>query len=507
MPTTIAKVPADYFEPPVTTGRLRRRRQRRVVALVAAVVLVSAAGLAVRHYADHLCRGFRLPDTRLTQVDGECVGWTLEEAYPFSPQLADVTTRIAAENVSARKRAEAEKRGYVRIAVLMPMTAGPAAAMTIDTIRRGLQGVFVAQVRANTGVSGTASPYVQLVLMNEGRDQTHWPQLMPALQELKAGDHPVVAVVGLGVSIPPTQDVANRLSALDLPAVGGVLTATDLNAPRLFEVSPSNEQYVTALADYRKTRPELTSALLVYDTNDDNYVRTLREAFQRQFEPYINGRLKGFIGSLGTRDAQAAVFDAIKNTVCASKVDMILYAGRDRDLPTLIDQLAARAECYRKPPVDPLVILTGSTGLNLDTTVEQKMRAGRITLIDASSSDPVSWTAGVDAPAGFKGFHTEFTKVFPAAELLDGYALGHHDAVALVVEAIRNFAEQSPGTVIGGKDVHNQIINLNEAEHPFQAAGGDLTFDNRPGRWPHGKKIALIQVPAGKSPLPSFTTP
>jgi hypothetical protein len=79
--------------------------------------------------------------------------------------------------------------------------------------------------------------------------------------------------------------------------------------------------------------------------------------------------------------------------------------------------------------------------------------------------------------------------------------------VALVVEAIRNFAEQSPGSLVSGKDLHNQIINLNEADHPFQAAGGDLTFDNRIGRWPHGKKIALIQVPAGRSPLPSFTTP
>ena len=507
MPTTIAKVPADYFEPPVTPRRRRRRRRRRVAALVAVLVLASAVGFAVWQYADHLCRGFALPDTRLTRVDGECIGWTIEEAYSFAPDLTQVTTRIAEQNVSARQRAETEHRGYVRIAVLMPMTAGTASAMTIDTIRRGLEGVYVAQQRANTSVGGTASPYLQLVMMNEGRDQTHWTDLMPALQELKTGDHPVVAVVGLGVSIPPTQALATELSRLDLPAVGGVLTATDLNAPRLFEVSPSNDQYVTALADYRRLQPGLKSALLVYDTNDDNYVRTLRVAFEKQFAPFIKGRIKGFIGSLGTHDAQAAVFDAIKNTVCASKVDMVLYAGRDRDLPTLIAQLAARAECYRRPPVDPLVVLTGSTGLNLDKTVEQTMRDGRITLIDASSSDPVTWQRGIDAPAGFNGFHAAFVKDFPAAELLDGYALGHHDAVALVVEAIRNFAEQSPGTVVSGKDVSNQIINLNEADHPFQAAGGDLTFDNKAGRWPHGKKIALIQVPAAKTSLPSFTTP
>lgn len=247
--------------------------------------------------------------------------------------------------------------------------------------------------------------------------------------------------------------------------------------------------------------------MLVYDTNDDNYVRTLRDAFQKEFEPFIKGRQKGFIGTLGTRDAQAAVFDAIKNTVCASKVDMVLYAGRDRDLPTLVDQLAARSECYRRPPVDPLVILTGSTGLNLDKSVEDKMIEGRITLIDASSSSPVTWQNGTDAPGGFAAFHAGFIKAFPATDLLDGYALGHHDAVALVVEAVRNFAEQSPGSIVGGKDVHNQIINLNEADHPFQAAGGDLTFDNAAGHWPHGKKIALIQVPAGKSSLPSYTTP
>jgi hypothetical protein len=505
--TTIAKVPADYFEPPVTPARRRRRRRRRIAAVITTVVLVAAVGAAAVQYADHLCRGFALPDTRLTQVDDECVGWTIERPYRFTDELATVTTLIAEQNVSARKRAEDQRRGYVRIAVLMPLTASATSAMTLDTIRRGLEGVYVAQVRANNAVAGTASPYVQLVLMNEGRDQTHWPELIPVLRELKTGDHPVVSVVGLGVSIPPTQAVAVELSGLDLPAVGGVLTATDLEAPRLFEVSPSNKQYVNALVDYRRLHPRLKEALLVYDTNDDNYVRTLRDAFRQQFKLFIKNRQKGFIGSLGTTDAKAAVFDAIKTYVCASKVDMLLYAGRDRDLPTLIGQLAARSECYRRPPVDRLVILTGSTGLNLDKSIEREMVDSQITLIDASSSDPIAWQAGADAPAGFKSFRTEFLKYFPATDLLDGYALGHHDAVALVTEAIRNFAEQSPGSVVAGKDVHNQIINLNEADHPFQAASGDLIFDDEPGRWPHGKKIALIEVPAGNPPLPSFTTP
>ena len=54
------------------------------------------------------------------------------------------------------------------------------------------------------------------------------------------------------------------------------------------------------------------------------------------------------------------------------------------------------------------------------------------------------------------------------------------------------------------REAANEIV---ARVHPFQAAGGDLTFDNQIGRWPHGEKIALIQVPAGRSPLPSFTTP
>jgi ABC-type branched-subunit amino acid transport system substrate-binding protein len=296
-----------------------------------------------------------------------------------------------------------------------------------------------------------------------------------------------------------------ELNHIGIPAIGAALTATTLSSPGLFQVSPSNDQSVTALASYLRTRPDVETAVLAYDTNDDDYVRSLRTAFRTILEePYVHGRIKGFIGSLGSHDATPAVFDDVKQNVCLTRADAVFYAGRDRDLPHLIDQLAHRGECGHDKP---LVILTGSTGLNLDQGVESTMGNARITLISASSSDYNAWHANVDAPAGFDLFHQAFTRELPDDDLKDGYAIGHHDAVTVAVWAIRRFALQAAGRLPSGTDVLGQIINLNEVTHAVPAAGGTLTFDDASGGWPHGKKISITQLPDGQVRLPSFTTP
>jgi hypothetical protein len=308
------------------------------------------------------------------------------------------------------------------------------------------------------------------------------------------------------VSIPATKEVAKALSTLGIPAIGGVLTATDLSTPGLFQVSPSNEDYVTALQSYLSGRPELKTAVLAYDTTNDNYVASLRTAFERpDLVSYINGRVKGFDGSLGARKATSAVFDGVKENVCLSNADMVFYAGRDRDLSPLVAQLANRQQCDHHKPV---VILTGSTGLNLlDDTAKQAMTKTQITLIDASSSDPVGWLRSPNAPAGYEPFHRVFVRDFAEQELGDGYAIGHHDALATVAWAVRRFARQAANRIPSGQNLLTQIANLNDRPLAVPAAGGTLTFDGSGKGWPHGKVVALIQVPGDNASLASVTTP
>jgi hypothetical protein len=505
--TTIAKIPADFFEPPLSRGMRHRRFRRRIALTLIASLVVAIGGWGTYQYTRHDCRGLAWPDTRLSHVDGECIGWTDEQAFAFAPNLRDITEKIATENRDVHRRADNGGPNYVKVAVLMPMTTGPGSAMSALTILHAMQGVYIAQRRANASADfGSPNPLIQLILMNEGRSESHWPEMLRALAAMRTGGHPVVAVAGLGVSIPATQDAAGQLSNLNLPAIGGVLTATTLSAPQLFEVSPSNEGYVLALSGYLRTRPNLRTAVLAYDTNNDNYVRSLRMAFDKQLASYIRGRVKGFIGSLGTHDATSAIFDDVKQDACYTNADMIFYAGRDRDLPRLIDVLAHRRECGHQKPI---VILSGSTGLSVAGDSVQTMTEHQITIIDASSADPDTWHthARADAPAGFDAFYRAFTGNFPDTDLTDGYALGHHDAVATAVWAIRRFALQAPGRIPSGTDILGQIINLNEGAHAVPAAGGTLTFDDASGGWPHGKKIAIIQIPtAGYSP-PSYTTP
>ncbi len=503
--STIARIPEDFFEPPDTAGTRRRRLRRRIALVSLAVVLVAAGGVASYQFVRHSCRGLTWPDVNLSKVDGECIGWTIENAFAFDPAIADVTERIASANRDVRQAADERGANFVRVAVLMPMTAATSSSMTTPTIRHALQGVAVAQRRANLSADfGTPNPLIQLVLMNEGRDQTHWTEMTRELKALKDGPHPVVAAVGLGVSIPATRDAAIELHNLGIPAIGGVLTATNLSTPGLFQVAPSNADYVTALHDYLKTRPELKTAILAFDNNNDYYVRTLREAFERtELEPYTGGRVKSFIGSLGVRDATPAVFDDVKQYVCINNADMVFYAGRDRDLSALVDQLALRRQCGHNKPV---VILTGSTGLNLADGVDQVMTDHQITLIDASSSDAVKWQQGRDAPAGYEAFHRAFIAQFAETELADGYAIGHHDAVATAAWAIRRFSQQAAGRVPTGLDVLGQITNLNDATHAVPAAGGTLTFDDRSGGWPHGKVVVILQLPDTDINHPPYIT-
>jgi hypothetical protein len=505
--STIAKVPADFFEPPPTVGTTRRQRRRRVALSVVVLLAVVSGGLAARQIIVHGCRGLDWPDANLTRVDGECIGWTDDRAFAFEPGLADVTEKIAQENREVLRRASEDGMGYVKVAVLMPMTSADGSAMSALTILHSLQGVYIAQLRANRSPDfGTPSPLIELVLMNEGRDQSHWPEMVKALEGMRSGTHPVVAAVGLGVSIPATKEVAKALSTLGIPAIGGVLTATDLSTPGLFQVSPSNEDYVTALQSYLSGRPELKIAVLAYDTNNDNYVASLRRAFERpDLASYIDGRVKGFDGSLGARNATAAVFDDVKQSVCYTNADLVFYAGRDRDLLPLVAQLANRRQCGHQKPV---VILTGSTGLNLlDETAKQTMTKSQITLIDASSSDPVGWLGSSTAPAGYEAFYHTFVRDFAEQELHDGYAIGHHDALATVAWAIRRFALQAANRVPSGQNLLTQISNLNDRTLAVPAAGGTLTFDGSGKGWPHGKVVALIQVPGDNTGLTSFTTP
>ncbi|MFI9237545.1 hypothetical protein [Streptomyces cinnamoneus] len=455
-------------------------------------------------------------------AERECVGIMNETAYSFDPQLRDITERIAKENRRVRDQWEKPGSGrspvpYVKVALLTPMTTSDSSALPIEEIRTSLQGAYTAQCRANgcPGLSAAAStgihgkrPQVQLLLASEGRKQAHWRPVVAQLAGLTGGKHPLVAVAGLGVSIPETQDAAVELSKKKIPAIGAVLTATNIDAERLFKVSPSNTDYARALRQHLDKLPaEQRRGYLVFDSRDDNFVQTMRKAYDEVFADYIDKRRVSFVGSAGSNaeGVPKLFFNAVQN-ICLTRTELVFYAGRGRDLADLVRALSTRGQCGHDKPI---TIVTGSTGaVQQADEVMGLLKDNKITILEASATDSERWIKGVHAPSGFKPFHQSFQDLkFPDAALSDGYAIMHHDAVLTAVWATRIVTAQTGRENPDVQDVFNQITNLHDAGR-VPAAGGELSFDDASAGWPHNKPVPMIQVPAtGDSPPPPYRTP
>ncbi|MCC3771621.1 ABC transporter substrate-binding protein [Streptomyces sp. UNOC14_S4] len=494
-----------------------------VLALVVALVAGGTVWLLRPSDEDHRCAS-GTPDLQWTGsgADRECVGLMDETAYPFDPKLKDITERIAAENRRVRDQFEKPAEGrtpvpYVKIAVLTPLTESDTSALPIEEIRSGLEGAFTAQCRANacpalsvaaaTGVQGR-TPQIQLVLASEGRNQTYWPTVVDRLAGLTDGPHPLVAVAGMGVSIPETQSAADELGKRRIPSIGAVLTATDIASERLFKVSPSNTDYAKALRRRLERLPaDQRRGYLVFDSRDDNFVRTMRKAYDDVFADFIDKRRVSFVGTTGRHpEGVPRLFFNALNNICLTKAQLVFYAGRGRDLSDLVRALSTRGQCGHDKPI---TIVTGSTGAVQQAQEVMKLLKGSdITIQEASATDSEGWIRGVQAPEGFPAFHRSFGDLkFSDQELTDGYAIMNHDAVLTAVWATRIVTGQTGRETPDVQDVFHQITNLHDAG-TVPAASGKLSFDDASQGWPHNKPVPIIQVPAGSGTQePPYYTP
>lgn len=519
----------DPWRPPSPSRE--RRTKRLALGAVAVVVVVLVA--AVRFIADYLdergqrCAG--LEDTAgdgyaLSLVDGQCAGWVIERDYAFGdedPALRSIISRITAEN--RRVRDLPDHTSYVRVGVMMPMTSAPNSAMLSTEILTALEGAYAAQVYANKGLRtelGDPVPLVQLVLANNGPQQELWRSVVPQLVGLRGGEHPLVAVTGLGASKPATRDAANALGAERIPAVGAVVTANDMTAGWFFKVTPSNRDYALALQKFLAPQADLGAGYLVYDrNNEDSYVRTLKESLLDVFGGSfgLENHSRGFTGSLPSEEGTPLLFSESVRDVCALNPGVIFYAGRGRDLDDLINALQTRGTC--QADVRPLLIVTGATGLAISPAL---LDEAKVALVAASATDNAAW-AGDTSLTSYQTFRQLFTTELglPEQDLDSGYAILHRDAVAAVVWAVRRDVagkiarNQNRGTaapiaeISRPEDVRNHLFGL--PEQPFPGAAGSVYFRENPpnGLWPTGKSVPIILAGAHSSvlqPVPTYVT-
>lgn len=385
----------------------RRRRWHMVLSLVILLVL-SVAGYGVyalikwhQEQEARLCPGLTetdRPEYSLSMVNGECIGWTIEQDYGFSPAISDITSKIIKQNQQVAQRGTR----YARIAVLMPMTGNDTTVMPESTIINALRGVYTAQSRANdpdNHTLGSTSLAFQVVLANGGKAADQWRPVIDQLAKLTGGDHPLVAVTGLGSSVPNTKSAADALSERGIPVIGAVLTATDMVSKTLFHVSPSNEQYMAALRAYvDKHRGDLASGFLLRDSKDDNYLNTLIRRHHERIRISVPAG-EQHLAYTSSRDAGIAVPNLFKlaadKILCTEKTDILFFSGRSRDLASLINELANHTGCVRDKPIVIAVVTTGLGALDTDSQLVENMRSAKISVINASSTDYRSWAVGM----------------------------------------------------------------------------------------------------------------
>jgi len=461
---------------------------------------------------------------------GECIGIT-DGGYIFTPaeggDLGEADRAAAAEIAEVQKKLLEENRrvvksgDYVKVALLSPLTVSKKipSTMSLQQIRDTLQGTYTALVRANRSsvFSDPAAVQIQLLLANQGSQQEAGTRFVEGLTAVSEPDHPLVAVVGLGSSVENTEKVARDLAGRGVPMVSAVTSADTLTGIEgLWSVSPGNSQYAQALKEFldRPDQRELKNGIIVHDRNEDPYTTTLRAAYETVLDSYVRYPSQDYAGSTAEQPLAPNAFRPVIDNLCAATgrqddpLDVVFFAGRLADFEVFAQYLDERI-CRQ----DPLTVMVGATGFAGAEKYGDLLKGANVTVVYATSSDSQSWGAG---EKGTPRHYTDFQKAFlshgsDSADLRDGYAIAHHDALATAATAIGLAAiprkQDTSARLPTPQDVKAQFSRLNLA-NVVRAASGELSFEPSGGR-AAGRSIPLrpvgsnSQVPA----LPDGLTP
>lgn len=502
----------------------------KAIALTVGVLLLAAAAFAVVRMLPEKCGdGFE-------EAAKQCVGVTAG-VLDGDPELDGLIRAVADENARVEKGWKDPENGqaripYVRIALMMPFTTDATSSMSKAQIARALAGAHVAQLRANA----QAGPRYELLLANDGKDLDHWRPVVDRLVPMAADEgSPLVGVFGMPNSIPDTLAAAKALSEHRIPTVGPILTSTTMQAGYFFKTSPSNDLLVQALGAYLEKHPGDANGFLVSDRREqDSYSTDLRDVFLKHFgKKYgLKQRQASYLGLIGDDKGVPQRFADVARSICLTKADTVFFAGRDHDLPHLVNRLASEPLCTHAKPTRILKVGIGMDPESTGSQITAHLRESRITLVGAASVDTLSWKDTAQLPAGPRGFLEYFEKlqktmpdnpVWGAKPLDDGYAVMYHDAFTVLAQATDRAYDDINGE--GGEkagedrqvkpgaidlpnhdDVYNTVVNMNilgtdtgaSCVNCMRGASGTFGFDDSPDtrKWAVCKPVPVIEYPA-----------
>jgi len=491
--------------PPTPAGRRRRVRNLAITILVPLLVAAGVTWIVVTVVSS--C------GSGMASIGDECIG-TTDGSFPFNP--GDAAFSKAENDILAQNRqVVATAKYYVRVALLSSMTWTATSALSRSKIIHQIEGADVALRRVNEGVTGD-TPSIELLLANEGLNEDHYGPVVSQMMGMTGGDHPLDAVIGLGISKGATLQGGKNLAGVLM--VGSNLTGDILDnthIPGFSRVSTSNQDDVTALAQYMATQPGLQKTMLVHAVNPppgsdpnqaDLYTSSLEQDFHDRLGQYTVAASEPF-----DPNDPSNSFSNIARDLCTTHnpPTTVLYAGREPDLPTFIRDLAQRP-CVS----DPVTVLVGTDASNVTSNaddpathqVNADLATGHINVICPAWAAPQNWAADPrSAPAGFAGFKTRFASDFTAngdygTALDDGYAIMTHDAVLTASKAIR-LATLPPVTIPTPAQTLGEQFHI-LAGDTIEGASGSLSFQESNNGNPSGKPVFVLRLnPSGPPTL------
>ncbi|MFP3990873.1 ABC transporter substrate-binding protein [Streptomyces sp. E11-3] len=466
----------------------------------------------------------------LEEVGGECVGVTATDSLDGDPKIKTLISAVAKENARVKKAWEDPEGGrppvaYARIALLMPFTSDDSSTMSPVEIRRALAGAYTAQLEANA----EAGPHYQLLLANDGKDLDKWRPAVDRLAGMTGGDSPLVGVLGMPSSTPQTLAAVEALGEHSIPSVGPILTGTTMRDDYLFKTSPSNKLLAQALDGYLAEEPGKRGFLVADNRRTDSYSLDLREVFEVEFGKKYGLRKNRayFLGMTGEDAGIPRRFSSVAQKVCVTGSDTVFFAGRDHDLPYLINRLVKEPSCDRSRP---LRILKVGIGLGLEYTtpeLTQRMRDANITLVNAASVDPAWWEEKKhkERPDGLGAFLEQFGAVekqhkLGERPLDDGYSIMYRDAFTVLSEAFdqayndindpETTEEGEPRVMPTKDDIYETIVNMGILDTAggtscvscVLGASGTFGFDDSGDtqKWSVCKPVPVMEYPAKPKP-------
>jgi hypothetical protein len=491
-------------------GGLKAKYTLRRKLGIGAAVLVVLAGVGVglaefvnyRADADATCMNQGV--TIVTHQGPDCVGIT-DGSYQFDPasnpaakELSQVEKAIKAEDARVRTSG----RGYVSIAYLMPISA-TGGVEPIKTVAEQLQGAYTAQYYANrNNVEGTA-PLIQLLIASSGTQANEYLAADHEIESYVNSQH-LVAVAGIGVSLDNTISEVRKLAGAGIPVFGASITSDAFdNIKNMVRSSPSNQATVDAALRFIRSKG-MTTAFLIEDTNpSDSYDMTIVNEFRNEYPDHTHHIIAAeSYNTTGVTTPSSKPAQEVDNRIgqmtsdiCYANASVVLFAGRGRELATLLTDLGTRP-CLNHH----ITVVTGPdvTDMPFTSGVAQGLSSG-VSLYYAGEANPGEWKNNCTSPpaadlgcVGFATFSRAFSKLFKGVSDNDSNAMMGYDGTLTSIYAIRLAGlNPTPGGVIGELSALQGTRVVHGASGPISLSANYL---NGQGSNPVGKPVPVLQL-------------